>query len=315
MFDLCVIIATAGRPELLKRTLQSLGQCRLPAGYQRTIVVENGSQAGAEEVVRSAPAVLNAQYLHCPRSNKSEALNAALGTAGDGLIFFTDDDVRLDPAVLTAYLKAAEASGPGHFFGGPAGADFADPPPSWLTQYLPKSARGWEWPGPDNQVRSPEFLGFNWAAFAGDLLAAGGFNPDRGPGSPSGSTGQESDMQRRLLRRSLLGLYVPGARVWHYVPRDRCSTRWAIARNFRHGVEEGARRADELGSLGLPPRWFVRRYLKGIARIMLWSYSPDPERRFKAKFHHQYNRGLLHGMRWQRKADRTKSANSPAPIA
>lgn len=304
MFDLIVNIATAGRPDLLMRTLQSLGQCRLPAGYKQTVVIENGPQAGAEDVVRSAPPVLNSRYVYCLRGNKSAALNAALGTLGDCLIFFTDDDVRLDPGLLVAYASAAELKGAGHFFGGPTEVDYETPPPPWLAQYLPGSARGWAWGGPDLRVNVPDFLGLNWAAFAADLRAAGGFNPDHGPGSPSGSTGQESDMQQRLLKRGLLGVYVPAARLWHYVPHDRCSPKWAIARNFRHGVEEGIKTAAHPGPLGLPPWWITRRYLRGIARGLVWSFSPNPEQRFKAKYHRNYDRGLLHGFRCQRQSDR-----------
>jgi GT2 family glycosyltransferase len=309
--DLIVNIATAGRPDLLMRTLQSLAQCRLPSNYKQTIVIENGPQTGAEEVVRSAPAVLNARYQYCRQRNKSAALNVALGGLGDGLVFFTDDDVRFDAGVLVAYADAAETKGAGHFFGGPTDVDYEIPPPPWLEQYLPKSARGWAWSGPDDHVSAPEFLGFNWAAFAADLRAAGGFNPDRGPGSLSGSTGQESEMQRRLLKHGLLGAYVPAAHVWHFVPTDCCSSKWAIARNYRHGVEEGTRIATRKGPFGLPSWWMTRRYLKGIARILIWSFSPNPEQRFKAKYHRNYDRGLIHGMRCQCKSKKLKAANSP----
>jgi GT2 family glycosyltransferase len=309
--DLIVNIATAGRPDLLKWTLHSLGKCLLPAGYKETIVVENGTRAGAEDVVRSGPPSLNLRYLHEPQSNKSAALNRALAAFRDCLIFFTDDDVRLDPRVLQAYSDAAEKVGPGKFFGGPADVDYESPPPTWLRQYLPKSATGWQWKWDPNCVNVPEFLGFNWAAFASDLRAVGGFNTDRGPGSPSGSTGQESDMQHRLLNRGLHGVYVPHARVWHFVPGERCSLKWAIDRNFRHGVEEGTLAAAEpQGPCGLPPWRITNHYLKGIVRELMWSFSTSPELRFRARHRRSYDRGLMHGIRCQREAT---TVNYPAP--
>ena len=54
MLPVTVLIPTHGRPTLLGRTLASLGACRLPAAYAETVVVENGSRAGAEAVVAEA---------------------------------------------------------------------------------------------------------------------------------------------------------------------------------------------------------------------------------------------------------------------
>jgi GT2 family glycosyltransferase len=301
--DLIVNIATTGRPDLLSRTLDSLSRCRLPANYRGTVIIENGSRAGPEAVVQAAPSWLKARYMHEPRGNKSAALNAALATAGDCLIFYTDDDVRLDPDILQAYSHAAEAAGAGKFFGGPMDVDYQSPPPPWLRHYLPKSATGWQWKWDPNCVNVPDFLGCNWAAFSRDLRAVGGFNPNRGPGSPTKSTGQENDMQCRLLRHGLCGVYVPAARVWHYVPAERCSPQWAIDRNFRHGVEEGTHAAGEpQGPLGLPPWRVTSRFLKGIVREITWSVSASEELRFKAKHRRSYDRGLIHGIHCQRQA-------------
>ena len=118
---LVVIIATSGRPDLLTRTLESLGKCTLPPGFAETIVVENGPASGAKQVVESGPPVLNLRYLYLAHGNKSAALNAALETLGDCLIVFTDDDVRVNAAVLTAYAEAADGAVRDIFSAGPSG--------------------------------------------------------------------------------------------------------------------------------------------------------------------------------------------------
>lgn len=298
-----VTIATSGRPDLLERTLTSLGQCQLPADYKETVVVENGTRAGAEKIVQSARAQLNARYLHVAPGNKSAALNAALETVGDCLVFFTDDDVQLAPLTLHAYAEAAQRCGARHFFGGPTNVEYDVPPPEWLREFLPFSVIGWERSGDahdanDQPGKSAKYLGFNWAAFAGDLRAAGGFNPDFGPGSPTGSTGQETEMQRRLLSMGLIAMYVPQARVWHYVPKDRCTPAWALERIYRNGIQDGlfARRGNSK-SWTLPPWWITSRYLKGILKACIWSLSSRPERRFKAKYRRRYDSGLMQGFR------------------
>ena len=237
---LTVLIPTHGRSELLARTLATLGACRLPPTYRETVVIENGPAAGAEGVVASASAVhpaLRLRYLHVERANKSHALNEALETVGDGLVVFFDDDVRLDPGVLEAYAAAAGVER-NAFFGGSVRIDYEEEPPHWLVPYMPYSARGFEL---DSTDRPGEYLGFNWAAFSGDICAAGGFDPAYGPGSPTGATGQETRMQYQLSKRGVKPVDVPGAVVWHYVPRERCSEEWLVRRRFRSGMELGRR--------------------------------------------------------------------------
>jgi glycosyltransferase involved in cell wall biosynthesis len=294
--DLVVNIATSGRPDLLRRTLKSLGECELPPGYSQTIVVENGPRAGAEEIVRSASRKLRAQYIHFPRGNKSAALNEALKFIHDSLVFYTDDDVRFDRRVLREYADAARYYGGGCFYGGPLGVDYVSPPPNWLREYLPCSAKGWKLENGKQRLSSERFIGCNWAAYSEDLRALGGFNPQRGPGSPTGSTGQETDMQDRLLRSGLSGIYVPGAYIWHFVPENRCSPDWVIQRNYSHGLEDGARAIGDGASYKMPPWWISYRYVKGVLRAGMWSISSDPQLQFRAKNRRSYDRGLIRGV-------------------
>lgn len=103
-------------------------------------------------------------------------------------------------------------------------------------------------------------------------------------------------MQDRLLRRGLAGVYVPAARVWHYVPQSRCNPDWVIQRNYRHGVEDGARAIGNVSRpRAVPPWWISFRCFKGFLRACMWSLSPDPVLRFKAKNRLSYDRGLLFG--------------------
>lgn len=266
----------------MRKTLVSLAECRKPEIYCGTIVVENGPRAGAQDVVRQAPRNLSARYVYEIQGNKSAALNKVLKDLNEGLIFFTDDDVRLDPDILALYAEASAATEHGCFYGGPVGVDYEVPPLEWLKPYLPASARGWaphnEWK-PDGREY---FLGFNWAAFAADLKDAGGFDIDKGPGSRSGSTGQETDMQMRLLRNGLYGIYLPAAWVWHYVPSARCSPRWALKRNFREGISIGldTRRADP--AIFGYPLWTFKQLAKRTFEALCASLSRDPRTRFES---------------------------------
>jgi glycosyltransferase involved in cell wall biosynthesis len=236
--DLYIIIATAGRAELLGRTLESLIQCEKPDNYRKTIVVENGPAMGAEATVRKYADALNAEYMHVPESNKCHALNCAMSKIPAGLIYFTDDDVRYDEQVLVRYAQAAEGVNGGEYYGGSNQMDYEKTPPAWLVPALPTSAR----PLDLSQNTDPskfDFLGFNWAAFAQDIQRLGGFNTLLGPGSSVGATGDETDMQHRLLAAGVAKVPVPDAVVWHHVPRIRSSLKFSLRKRYEWGITMG----------------------------------------------------------------------------
>lgn len=286
--DLSVVIPTAGRPDLLERTLRSLGQCGLPEGYRGVWVVENGAAAGARAVVGACRDELKARYLHVERPNKSHALNVALGRLESSLVVFLDDDVRVSPSLLEAYADAAGQNGAGHFFGGPMGVDYEEPPPDWLRRYLPPSAIGWEGNGSDPS----EVMGCNWAAFVDDIHRVGPFTTDRGPGTSA--VGQEHEMQARLARAGVRGRYVPDARVWHWVPRARCSPEWVLDRARRMGARNArgvpARPTDVLRWTG---KWGAYWAVYRVRRAL----SLDPEERFRARLYQSLCEGSLTGLR------------------
>jgi glycosyltransferase involved in cell wall biosynthesis len=298
--NLVVMIATAGRTDLLERTLTSLSACEKPMSYRKTIIVENGAKRGAEEVAAQFVEDLNICYRYVALGNKSSALNVGLGTIGDELIVFLDDDVRVDKDLLRYYAEAALEGGAGTFYGGPVEVDYELAPPVWLKQYLPLSAKGWAFGGEDD-LTVPCFLGANWAAFADDLRRAGGFDPARGPGSVTGSTGQETAMQQRLLDCSIRAVYVSNARVWHYVPAERCSPHWAIERARRKGTERGIV-AFQNGCPRLAYlRRLVRAYLKAPLQGFVSGLCMNEQRRFSATYWRCHDRAFLKGIAFARR--------------
>lgn len=297
MFNaLHVLIPTHGRLDLLNRTLTSLAACEKPVGYRETVVVENGSRAGAEAVVQSHCKTLNARYIHVPQANKCNALNEALETIEDGLVVFLDDDIRLHPSTLTAYAEAAEGVHSGQYYGGPFGVDYEEEPPAWLIEYLPPSAKGWgtENGEPVAKWNLSFFLGFNWACFAEDIRDCGGFDPQFGPGAVGG--GDESDVQKRLREGGTEPVYISQALVWHYVPAERCSPSWILERSFRHGVSWGVSRNDEGGWFGLK-RWMINGYAYHGLRFLKFSMLKDERNRFDALYRIQKYKGVMFGFR------------------
>jgi len=290
---LTVIIPTHNRVALLRRTLDSLAQSRLPKGYGGAIVVENGGRFGAEAAARDAAPQLHVRYVYFEEGNKSAALNSVLEGLTDELLVFFDDDVRVHPEVLEAYATASRKD-PGRFYGGPMGVDYEVEPPWWLKRSLPPSAVGLSM---DVSVEAKEFpfLGCNWAAYAADIRRCGGFNPHVGPGAGTGATGQESEMQIRLTRAGVRPKLVANAMVWHYVPQDRCSQEWALRRAYRRGLAAGLIAENHGARFFGYPRWLIRKVIQQAARVCLGPLVRDPSRRFRARRNLAFLRGQLQG--------------------
>lgn len=298
MGNLFTVIATSKRARLLHRTLASLAECHKPTAFSGVFVVENGPDRSAEKTVQHFQGSLNIHYLHTLEANKSKALNHVLERIPQGLLFFTDDDIRFHPDTLAAYAEAAQLHNTGTFFGGPMGVDYDSEPPDWLKEYLPPSAVGWEMPQNRQPLGDALFRGCNWAAFAQDLLAVGGFDPEYGPGSKSGARGQESEIQRRLLQNGVNQIYLPHAVVWHYVPKDRCSTRWALGRAYQHGVESGLSHPPPVGHYWWGyPRWMIRQLAEQFVIASIYSFNRYPQRRFENYYQFVYHIGRMKGIR------------------
>lgn len=274
--SMIILIAVAGKNTLLDKTLNSLAQCKKPDSYQCTIIVENGRKYNVEHIVKKYADTLHTQYLYLTKGNKSAALNYALEKIEDAntLIFFTDDDTYIDENTLVAYEAASRGIVNGYFFGGQTKVEYEKQPPVWLINSLPPSAKGWAPNGSDDYLITPQFLGFNWAAFAGDIKKLGGFNENLGPGTKPKRTGQEWDMQGRMLKANFKAVYVDNAVAYHDVPKEKCSFPWMIRRRFQGGLGAGMSFVEEKGRRKFPSeivKYFVKACL--LLPIHLLSFS------------------------------------------
>ncbi|MCP5149638.1 MAG: glycosyltransferase [Chromatiales bacterium] len=291
-----ILIPTVGSRPTLLGLLAALETEALPPGYRGLVVIENGRGSSLHDVIHRLDPRLRAQYLHIAEGNKSAALNAALALcASEELLVFLDDDVRLRPGLLVAYHRAALAHRAESFFGGAWGVDYEAVPPDWLVPYLPPSAVGWNPALREGATARRCFIGFNWAAYCRDVVALGGFDLAFGPGGHLAAGGQETEMQRRLLRRGLRGHFVPDAWVWHWVPRSRCSEHWVMERRRRQGVQDAHWRGQ-----GRSVIWVVTAMLRALARYgagwVRWVASFSRERRFAGRFRMHYQIGHATGL-------------------
>ena len=321
-FRLTVVICTHKRLDLLRRTLDSLALCSLPESFQGVFVVENGGEFGADQVVAEAAACLKARYLYHPRSSKSEAQNVALNTIRQGLIVFIDDDLQVDRDFIEAYHQGAAAWTRGAFFGGPVIPEYEVEPPAWLIPFLPPSAKGLVWEKDPHQLAHSLFVGSNFAVFAEDLIEVGGFDPQLGVGSRSNCTGEESDVQNRLVRNGICGEYLSAAAVRHHVPASRCTPRWTLGRKYRSGIYQGLTDRDRVAKIAGFPRWYFRALAISSLKYLMTRLHSSRARRFQASVDFYRAWGRLRGCHLQLREGptlkgalaETDTASSPAEL-
>src|SRR5690606_35200788 len=120
------------------------------------------------------------------------------------------------------------------------------------------------------------------AVFAQDLKRMGGFNPDMGPNCVA--VGEETEMQIRLRSEGIMPQYLAEAKVWHYVPADRCSPQWAIDRVY-HTSAGMTKREKSRSKLKLLWKEFTWRYSpKWAIRRAIARFASDEHARFRAAY-------------------------------
>jgi hypothetical protein len=315
MSKIFVLILSSGNAAMLARTLQSIDGCESPNGQIGVIVVENGQSSVCETVCRRSTENLNVCHRFLPGVDKGHALNIAIeALPDDALLVLSDDDIRYGSQTLVAYERAAKRIAAPSFFGGPFGCDYEQEPLPWIVPYLPVSAIGWS---PHLETLDPvrdRFQPFNWAAFVQDIKRCGGFASR--PLSPSvfrsaGPTqdighrqvghrqiGHHRAMQGRMQAAGMLGVFVPDAFVYRFVPENRCSVDWAIQRAHRIGVSRGvARREQTVPTIALHHWSNGIGLLASTALKWLSSLLPSSKLHFHAQHRQQRTLGYFRGFR------------------
>ena len=263
-FTFEVLISTYKRENLLERTLTSLMLEKIPDSLLGVLVIENGPKKSAEDVCRKfLTRKIKINYIHQPTLGLSAARNAGSKAAQADMLLFFDNDLRFSGITLQSYADAFNKFGLDFYYGGPLYPDYEAPPPEWIKPFLPPSAKGWELDLSTEICDCTGFLGGNHAVPRNHLLDIAGYDNICAEGE-AGGVGEESRLQRKLLTKGLRAVYVPKAKVWHYVPKDRCTPEWILFRRYRHGLTEGKYMFHEAGNvrnIRNVPLWIWHEYL------------------------------------------------------
>lgn len=297
-----IVVPTYNRSALVARMLGSLSQCSFPDDVE-VIVVENGKRSGTEAVCRSISLDGRVRYLFVEQSGRSRAMNKGMEhTDADFFIFF-DDDLTFMPSIVRQYVEAAHRYGPGHFFGGPLVADAEVACAPHLVPHLPSSCKDWSMSHDGATISLSDellFFGANWAAFRSDLARAGKFSEKVGVSSSKLSpVGEETLIQREMLKLGMRGIYLQEAGIYHLVPKECYTAQWIQNRKTRHGITDyilDMQKSEKVRSLFGVPTWvlfaLVKEYIRGAKAALLFA---SLEQRTAISMRISYLRGVLYG--------------------
>ena len=305
MHSIAIVIPNHKRPKLLERLLSSIFTATFPESLVGIWVVENGGKAGAEDICQRYNKRFPVHYCYAVMANLSNARNVGAQNANADFIIFFDDDLRCDQNTLVAYNSSIQQYGHSCFYGGPLGIDYEERPSEWLIKYLPWSAQGLDKGSKHVLFNEPVFLGGNHALAKDKLLQIGGYDLHCA-GSDEGAVGEEYRLQQRLINDGLKASYNPDANVWHFVPKERCSEKWAHRRFYRYGLTLGIfdskKGTDSSTTFFGAPRWLWKQYWMLTLKSVFTKLTNVNKHEEVFKMQHEAARlkGIIDGYRSER---------------
>lgn len=311
--DVTIAICTWNRARSLDRTLEQFCNLRTPAGLKwELLVVDNNSTDETPAVIERYANRLPIRRLVETELGLSNARNRALSEAAGELVLWTDDDVLVDDAWLTAYWSAAERWPNAGYFGGVIDPWYEQEPPEWYRAHESFLASVIAETHDLGRVERP-LVGSEspWGAnmaFRRNAYSSTTFQPDLGRRGNERTDSEDNVYCRALRSAGYEGVWVPTAKVRHVIGAE-CFTLSFVWRTFvGRGITDVRLNPSTDGIalvLGIP-RWLLREIPRAHARF-LWQRAtgrPAWLRSFAAAAH---ARGALRE-HWRRRAETAQSS-------
>lgn len=228
--DVSVVICTRNRARQLAEVLESAAAMQVPEGLQwEFLLVDNGSTDDTATVAMGFADRLPMRVVRESTPGLSNARNCAVREARGRYICWTDDDVVIDAAWLSAYVQAFRAFPDAAIFGGKVVPVLAGgQTPDWferakldnpLRHLLAHRDLG-EVPIELSFQDGLTPYGANYAVRTAEQRQAL-YDPQLGVSPSHKMLGEETDAMYRMFSAGATGRWVPGSRVNHIIPPAR----------------------------------------------------------------------------------------------
>lgn len=222
MISLSLIIPTHNRASDLIFALESVARQTLPRAEWEVVVVDNCSTDSTEQEVQRFAAAhpdLNIRLVYEGEAGVSHARNRGISSTTAPFIAFIDDDERVNPDFLAAYLEFFRTHPQAEVAGGRIIAEYPEGRPAWMSRWVempianPMDYGTKVCPFPRGRVP-----GGGNMAFRRDIFAKiEGFDAQLGRVGRELIGGEENDLFERILLSGRTIWYVPNAVMWHII--------------------------------------------------------------------------------------------------
>jgi glucosyl-dolichyl phosphate glucuronosyltransferase len=278
-----VVIPTYNRSLLLRKTLRSLLDARIPPGLEVHItVVDNNSSDDTREVILEEQRKTNGRvsYLFEKKQGRSPALNAGVAATSGSHVGFIDDDEQIDPAwyeqIVSVFTEHKL-----DFIGGPFVPQFESALPEWLPRgynAVIGVVDGGTKRVPYDRNYPGILMGGNAVFTRETLQKVGPYSTALGRSGNRLLSCEDEEMYERLLAAGARGMYIPELIIYHFVPNERLTKRYHRSWCFWQSVSSAA--LDRIHPQPTPyvlgvPRYFYGRALRGMFRLAsIWNREP-----------------------------------------
>ena len=296
MIRLSLVIATYNRAEQLLVTLRSVAEQSAPAAAWECIVVDNNSTDATHEHIEAfiaAHPTLNVRYRHEAQQGLSHARNSGIEAAQGDIIAFIDDDERIVPEFIEAYIDLFDTHTDAMSAGGRIVAEYPTGRPSWMTRYTEQPiANPMDFGGEVRLFPSSRIPGGGNMAMRREVFARIGlFNTSLGRTGKKLIGGEESDLFERMRREKMRCYYVPRAVMYHIIPAEKLTADYFDRLSYNIGVSQRRRTELRGSTIGL----YMKEAAKWLATLLLCLVHRPPQSHYLLRLRRGITRGICKG--------------------
>lgn len=294
MIRLSLIIATYNRAEQLMVTLRSVAAQSAPASLWECIVVDNNSSDNTRNRIAAFQGEhphLNIRYCFEDEQGLSAARNAGIRRAEGDIIAFIDDDERIVPDFITAYIELFDTQSDAMSAGGKIIAEYPTGRPRWISRYT------------EQPIANPMDFGEVVAPFPKGRIPGGGnmamrrevferiglFDTTLGRTGKRLLGGEESDLFERMASAGMSCYYVPRAVMYHIIPAEKLTAEYFDRLAYNIGLSQ-RRRAELHNRIGV---LYIGEIVKWCATIALCLVHRPAQSRYLVKLRRGITRGIV----------------------
>lgn len=243
MVRLSLVIATYNRSQSLVQVLESVVCQNAPLKEWECVVVNNNSTDDTVERFNRFVArhpEHNIRMVVETNQGLSYARNRGISESVGQYVAIIDDDERIAPEFIAAYIDLFDSTPDAMAAGGPIVAEYPTGRPRWMSTYTERPIANTMYFG--SEVR--EFPrgrvpgGGNMALRRDAVRRYGVFDTSLGYVGDSLIGGEESDLFERLQIAGAKYYYVPKAVMYHIIPEEKLSAKYLARLSYNVGVSQ-----------------------------------------------------------------------------